>query len=101
MNISVVNKNKFEEEIKINDVVIVDFFATWCPPCKALSPVVEEFANENYTIKVLKVNVDQEQELAVKYNVMSVPTLIYIKQGKEISRIVGYTTKEKIKELIK
>lgn len=101
MNITVANKSKFKEEIEKNKMVLVDFFATWCPPCKALSPIVEEFAKEKDDIKVLKVNVDNEQELAIEYNVMSVPTLIILKDGRETNRCVGFTTKEKIKELIK
>lgn len=101
MNITVVNRNKFKEEIQANNLVLVDFFATWCPPCKAISKVVEEFAKENANIKVLKVNVDDEQELAIEFNVMSVPTLIVIKDGKEINRSIGFTTKESIENLIK
>lgn len=101
MNIIVVNKKKFKEEIKNSSKVIVDFFATWCPPCKAISPIIEEFAKENNDIKVLKVNVDSEQELAIEYNVMSVPTIISFVDGNERNRIVGITTKDKIENLIK
>lgn len=100
MSIKEVNKESFEAEIKNNEKVLIDFFATWCPPCNALSPIIEEFAKENDNIKVLKINVDNNQELAIEYNVMKVPTLIVIKNGKEINRNVGVISKEEIDKLL-
>ena len=81
-----VNEEEFRTEVAEGGTILVDFFATWCPPCKALSPIVEEIAKENENIKVLKINVDEEQKLAIENNVMNVPTLIVIKDGKEIKR---------------
>lgn len=95
-----VNKIKFEEEIKNNKIVLVDFFATWCPPCKALTPIVEEAEKENTDIKFLKINVDDEQELAIKYGIMSVPTLVLIKDGQVINSSVGLISKKELQEFI-
>lgn len=87
-------KEDFEKEI--SEEVIVDFYADWCGPCKMLSPVLEE-TNFN----VLKVNVDDFQELAIKYGVMSIPTLIKFVNGKEEKKIIGFHTKEELEEEFK
>ena len=79
----------FEKEI--SEDVIVDFYADWCGPCKMLGPVLEE-TNFN----VLKVNVDDFQELAIKYGVMSIPTLIRFKNGEEVKKVIGFRTKEEL-----
>lgn len=89
----------FEEEVlKSEKPVLVDFWATWCGPCRRQGPIVEELAEEGYAVG--KVDVDQEMELAQRYQVMSIPTLIVFKDGKEEARIVGLTPKEKLKELL-
>ena len=95
-----VNEEEFRTEVAEGGTILVDFFATWCPPCKALSPIVEEIAKENENIKVLKINVDEEQKLAIENNVMNVPTLIVIKDGKEIKRSIGLIDKKEIEKLI-
>lgn len=95
-----VNEEEFRTEVAEGGTILVDFFATWCPPCKALSPIVEEIAKENENIKVLKINVDEEQKLAIENNVMNVPTLILIKDGKEIKRSIGLIDKKEIEKLI-
>lgn len=95
-----VNKKEFKEEIEKSDIVLVDFFATWCPPCKELSPIIEKFAEENPNIKVLKVNIDNEQELSIEYGVIKVPTLIVFKNNKETARSIGVISKEKITKMI-
>lgn len=95
-----VNEEEFQKEIEIEGTILVDFFATWCPPCKALSPIVEEFASEHEEIRVFKVNVDNEQKLAIENNVMSVPTLIVIKNGKVTNRSVGLIDKSNIEKLL-
>ena len=92
------NEN-FDEIIK--EKTVVDFYATWCGPCKMLSRVVEDFARENDDIKVVKINVDDEQALAVEYGVMSIPTLVVIKNGQEINRSVGLVSKDDILNLVK
>ncbi len=89
------NSQNFESEINAN-TTLVDFYADWCGPCKMIAPIVEEIANERDDITVGKVNVDDDGALAMKYNVVSIPTLIVFKDGKEQSRIVGYRPKEAI-----
>lgn len=79
----------------------VDFYADWCDPCKMLSPIVEEVAQENSNIKVVKVNVDESQETAVKYQVMSIPTLVVIENGNIVTRSVGVISKSEILNMIK
>ena len=102
MNVIKVNDNNFEEEVlKSNIPVLVDFYADWCGPCKMLSPTVDEVAAENDDIKVVKVNVDESQEVAIKYQVMSIPTLVVIKNGNEVNRSVGVIDKEEILSMIK
>lgn len=86
--------NNFDEMIQ--ERVLVDFYANWCGPCKMLSPILEKLEG----IKVLKVNVDENIELARKYGVMSIPCLILFEKGKEIKRNVGFIPEEKIKEFI-
>ena len=102
MSVVKVNDSNFEQEVlKSNVPVLVDFYADWCGPCKMLSPTVDEVAEENDDIKVVKVNVDESQEIAVKYQVMSIPTLVVIKNGNEINRSVGVIDKEEILSMIK
>ena len=89
------NSSNFKTEINSN-TTLVDFYADWCGPCKMIAPFIEEIANERDDITVGKVNVDEDTELAIKYNVVSIPTLIIFKDGKEKSRIVGFRPKEAI-----
>jgi len=96
------NKN-FEKEVLESKIpVMVDFGALWCPPCRLAEPVLEELAKEyEGKIKVAKVDVDQSSEIAQKYSVMSVPTVIFFKSGKEVEREVGFPGKEGYEKLIK
>lgn len=92
----------FETEVlKSDKTVLVDFWASWCGPCRMLSPVVDQVAEENPSIKVCKVNVDDEQQLAVKYGVMSIPTLLVFKGGELVNQSVGVVPKAEILNLIK
>ena len=91
------NEN-FNELIK--EKVVVDFYATWCGPCKMLGPVFEEVANSS-DIKFVKVDIDDHEDLCRKYGVMSVPTLILFEDGKEVKRNIGFIPKEKLEEFIK
>lgn len=92
----------FEKEVMESNIpVVVDFWAEWCGPCRMQSPIIDDLANGmKDTLKVGKVNVDDETELASKYNVMSIPTLIIFKNGQIINTVVGLHTKEEILDLI-
>lgn len=97
-----VNSENFETEVlKSEKTVLIDFYADWCGPCKMLSPIVEQVASENNNIKVVKINIDDEQDLAVNYGIMSIPTLVVIKNGQEVNRTVGVIPESEVKELIK
>jgi len=92
----------FEEEVlNSQKPVLIDFYADWCGPCKMIAPIIEKIANENADIKVVKINVDDEQELAIKYGIMSIPTLVVIKEGKEVNRKVGLADKTEILNMVK
>ncbi|HOP65866.1 MAG TPA: thioredoxin [Bacilli bacterium] len=88
---------EFEETIG-NEYTLVDFYADWCGPCKMLAPILEELKEE---IKIVKVNVDENQEIAMRYGVMSIPTLIFFKDGKVIHQMIGFSTKEDLLAVIK
>ena len=102
MEVLKANDNTFEQEVLKSSIPgLVDFYADWCGPCKMLSPTVDEVAAENDDIKVVKVNVDESQNTAIKYQVMSIPTLVVIKNGNEVNRSVGVIDKEEILNMIK
>ncbi|MBR3592444.1 MAG: thioredoxin [Clostridia bacterium] len=86
------DKSNFIDEINAN-ITLVDFYADWCGPCKMIAPIIEEIANERTDITVGKVNVDNDAEIAIKYGVSSIPTLIVFKDGKETDRVVGFRQK--------
>ena len=100
MGVIVLNESNFEEVVKSDVPVLVDFWASWCGPCKMLSPLVEEVAEEADGFKVGSVNVDDEMDLASKYGISSIPCLIVFKNGDEANRSVGVVPKERILELI-
>lgn len=99
----ILTEGTFENEVIKSDIpVLVDFWATWCGPCKMLSPIIAEIADEyEGKVKVAKVNVDEQSALAAKYGIMSIPTLILFKNGEIADKTVGFKTKEQIKEFIK
>ena len=101
MSVVTLNKNNFDTEVLQADrPVLVDFWASWCGPCKMLSPIVDEIAGERSDIKVCKVNVDYESELAARFNVMSIPTLLVFKNGQLTNQSVGYRDKNAVLSLI-
>lgn len=99
MNIT--SKNFEEEVLKSEMPVLVDFWASWCGPCKMMSPIVEEIANEvEGKAKVCKVNIDEEQGLAMQYSIMSIPTFLIFKDGKVVNTVVGVQDKQKLINLL-
>ena len=97
-----VTETTFEKEVLNSDKkVLIDFYADWCNPCKVLSPIVEEVAKENPDLKVVKINVDENENLAYKYRAYSIPTLVVIENGEEVERAVGAIPKESILDLVK
>ena len=99
MDILKITDENFEEEVLQSDkTVLLDFYADWCGPCKMQSPIIDEIAGSRQDIKVGKINVDENQDLSSKYNVMSIPTLIIMKNGEIKEQFVGLTGKEQIEE---
>ena len=96
-----VNNNNFENEVMNSDKkVLIDFFASWCGPCRMVSPIVDEIADERSDIKVVKINVDDDPELASRFGVMSIPTLVVFQNGRELNRLMGARPKEVILEAL-
>jgi thioredoxin 1 len=102
MSVIKITKENFNSEVLKSDVpVLIDFWAPWCGPCRALSPLIDEIAEEaNGKFKVGKVNVDEQPELASKFSVMSIPTLVVMKNGELVNKTVGSRPKEQILSLI-
>ena len=96
------NDSNFEEEVlKSDKVVLVDMFATWCGPCQIMSPLIDELSEENLpNVKVGKLDIDESQEIAIKYGVMSIPTFLIFKGGEIIKTFVGVTDIEEIKQAV-
>ena len=92
-----VNKNNFNQEVLNSDKpVLMDFWAPWCGPCRMVVPLVEKIAKKRSDIKVVKINVDEEQELAMQFGVMSIPTLVVMKNGKIVNQVTGARPKAQI-----
>ena len=100
MEVQITNNNFEKEVLKYEGAVILDFYGTWCMPCKMLAPVLEKIANE-HPVKLAKVDVDENEELIKKYRIMSVPTIKVFKNGEEVGMFVGVVSEAKILELIK
>ncbi len=96
-----VNSKEFEQEVlKNSKSVLVDFYADWCGPCKMVAPVLEKIGREHTEFEIVKVNVDENQDLAIKYGVMSIPTMIVFKKGEAVDGIVGFSDEQAIINLI-
>lgn len=101
MSVTTITSANFENEvIKSTKPVLVDFWASWCGPCRMLSPIVDEIAEEQDAVKVCKVNADENQDLAAMFGVMSIPTLVYIKDGKIADKSIGYKPKAAIMQML-
>ena len=101
MSVLTITKENFNAEVMNSDKpVLLDFWATWCGPCRMLSPVIDEIAGERADIKVGKINIDEQEDLAAKFGVMSIPTLIVIKDGKIANQSVGIRPKAQILSML-
>ena len=99
--ITTVTKENFDQEVLMaKEPVLVDFWAAWCMPCKMLSPIVDQVASERSDVKVCKINIDDEGELAIRYGVMSIPNLIVFKNGEITNKSIGLISKEDILALL-
>ena len=102
MSIINLTKDSYHNEVmETEKVVVIDFWATWCGPCKMMAPVVEEVAKDYPDVKVCKVNVDEEPELSNAFKIVSIPTIVVIKNVEIIDSVVGYRPKEDIEKIIK
>ncbi len=102
MSVYVINKENYENEVVKSSIpVLLDFYADWCSPCRMVSPIVDEIAKEHPEIKVGKVNVDEQSELASDFGVMSIPALFVIKDGKVVNQSVGALPKQQILDMVK
>ena len=101
MSAIIINKNNFQNEIMDSEkTVLLDFWAPWCAPCRMVVPVIEEIADERRDIKVGKINVDEETELASEFSIMSIPTLVVMKNGKIVQQVSGARPKNAILEML-
>lgn len=100
--INLTSENFEKEVLKEEKPILIDFWASWCGPCKMMGPVVEQIAEDaKDVVKVCKLNIDEELNLATKYNVMSIPTFILFKDGKEVERMIGAMPKEELMKIFK
>lgn len=101
MSVLTITQNNFEKEVlSSSKPVLVDFWASWCGPCRMMAPIVDEIAQEREDIVVGKINVDEEQELAAAYGIMSIPTLLIFKNGEVTEQIVGVRPKQQILDIL-
>lgn len=96
-----INKSEFEQNVLAGKgVAVVDFFATWCKPCQMLAPVIEEVSSKFENVSFYKIDIDKENELANKYYIMSVPTIMFFKDGKLVDQVIGYRSVEEMEQLV-
>ena len=100
MALEITTGNFVNEVLEAKATVLIDFWATWCGPCRMQAPILEAFAGEHPEIKVGKINVDEQPELAQQFGIMSIPTLIVFKNGEKVNESVGLVPKEKVEEMI-
>lgn len=101
MSVLQITKENYEQEvIKSEKTVLIDFWASWCMPCRMVSPVIDEIAGERVDVKVCKINVDEQPELAAKFGIMSIPTLVVMKNGEITNKALGARPKQQILDLL-
>lgn len=101
MSVIEINSQNFKDEIINSDkTVLIDFWAAWCGPCRMVGPIIDEVAAEREDIKVAKINIDEEPELAEAFNIMSIPTMVVVKDGKVVNRAMGARPKNQILSLL-
>lgn len=101
VNVKDITADDFEEEVlKSDKIVLVDFFATWCGPCQKMSKVLEQISADRPDLKVVRLDVDDNELLARQFFIRSIPTVIYFKDGKEFNRIVGFTTRDQLLSIV-
>lgn len=100
MSLQIINKKNFDEIINSNVPVLIDFYADWCGPCRMVGPIIEEIAEERDDVIVGKINVDNDPELAERFNVFSIPTIVVLKNGEEVNRTTGARPKAQILSLL-
>jgi len=100
MEVLEINENEFDEKVK-NGKVVIDCYAPWCGPCRALSPIIDEIAKENESVSFYKLNVDNAENIARKFGIMSIPTILIFDNGELKNKSVGFKGKEQIEEMIK
>jgi thioredoxin 1 len=100
MAIVTVSDQSFKSEVESGGTVLVDFWAPWCGPCKMIAPVLEELSTELPEVKIAKLNVDDNQESASRFGVMSIPTLIIFKDGQPVDKVVGFQSKDALKNVL-
>ncbi|WP_312938517.1 thioredoxin [Oscillibacter sp.] len=101
MSVMNITKNNFHQEVVQSDKpVLLDFWATWCGPCRMVSPIVDQIANERDDLKIGKINIDEQQELASAFQIMSIPTLVMMKEGKVVNQMIGARPKSQILSML-
>lgn len=101
MTVIEVNKDNFEKEVlKSDKKVLIDFNANWCGPCRILRPTIDEIAKTNENVKIVSINIDNEDELAEEYNVSSIPCLVLLDKGNEVKRNIGLMSKDELEKMI-
>lgn len=101
MSVIHITKANFQSQVlEAENKVLLDFWATWCGPCQMIAPVLEEIAEENESVTVAKVNVDEEMELAMQFGIVSIPTLIVMDKGQAVAKMVGFRPKADIEKLL-
>ena len=101
MEVIEIKNNELDDIIKNNNKVIVDCYAPWCGPCKMISPIMDELAQEVDDTMFIKINIDENEEVSEKYNIMSIPTILYFKDSELKEQIVGFKTKDELLNIIK